>query len=270
MLKSTVLKLLSVNYLHLFYLTIALLVIFSYNVNSAELSEIEARGNLIVGVKDNLRPLGYTDADGNLQGFEIDIAHRLAEELLGNPQAIKFVPLLNQNRLQAVVEDQVDLVIADVSLNSSRQRLVDFSDYYFLSATGIITKKSSQTINLRHSPHKIGVLQYSRAIDQLKYNLPQAELIPVISYQQALALMETEQIDGFAGDITVLTGWQQEYPDYQLLPHFWGGYPLAIVLPKGRQYQSLRDKINQIIKQLKQEGWLQERAKYWGLPTHSN
>jgi polar amino acid transport system substrate-binding protein len=58
----------------------------------------------------------------------------------------------------------------------------------------------------------------------------------------------------------------QQHPEYKLLPYRWGGYPLAIVLPKGRQYQSLRDKINQIIKQLKEEGWLQERAKYWGLP----
>ena len=194
----------------------------------------------------------------------------MTEELFGDKQAVKLVPILNQNRLQAVIEDQVDLVIADVSVNSSRQRIVDFSHHYFLSATGIIIKKSSAPMNLRNSAHKIGILQYSRAIAQIKYNLPKTELIPVASYQEAFTLMEKGEIDGFAGDIPVLTGWQQEHPEYELLPNLWGGYPLAIVLPKGRQYQSLRDKINQIIKQLKQEGWLQERAKYWGLSVKSN
>lgn len=267
MLLSALLKLFSINYLRLLCLTIVLSFIFPNYVNSAELPEIEARGHLIVGVKDNLRPLGYRDADGNLQGFEIDLAYRIAEELLGDQQAIEFIPVLNQQRLTAVIEDQVDLVIASVSLTSSRQRIVDFSDYYLLSATGIVSKKSSMPMRLRHSAHKIGVLQYSRAIDQLKYHLPKTELIPVISYQHALTLIEKGEIDGFAGDITVLTGWTQEYPDYQLLPDLWIGYPLAIVLPKGRKYQSLRDQINQIIKQLKEEGWLQARAKYWGLST---
>jgi len=39
-------------------------------VQSAELDEIEERGKLIVAVKDNLRPLGFRDAAGNLQGLE--------------------------------------------------------------------------------------------------------------------------------------------------------------------------------------------------------
>jgi polar amino acid transport system substrate-binding protein len=80
--------------------------------------------------------------------------------------------------------------------------------------------------------------------------------------------MVSGEIQGFAGDITVLSGWIQENPDYQLLPTIFGGYPLAIALPKGRQYQELRDKVNEVVRKLKQEGWLEERAKYWDLPTN--
>ena len=261
-------------YLNRKYWQAIILIIFFIalpsNVRSAELAEIEARGNLIVGIKDNLRPLGYRDQNGNLAGLEIDIAHRLAEELLGDKEAIEFIPVLNQNRLEIVIEDEVDLVIASVTMTPSRQRLVNFSDYYFLTDIGIIVAKNSLPINLYKFQGKIGVLKNSRAIDELKYNLPELQLTSVISYQQASTLMEKGEIQGFAGDITVLTGWTQQNPQYKLLDNRWGGYPLAIVLPKGRQYQSLRDRVNQIIRQLKQEGWLEERAKFWGLAMDKN
>ena len=262
-------------YLRHFHLFLLLPLIFSFafanQVKSAELAEIEARGNLIVGVKDNLRPLAYQDIEGNLKGFEIDLAKRIAQEILGDEMAIKLVPVANQNRLEVVIKDQVDLVIASVSLNSSRQRIVNFSDYYFLSGTAIIVKQSTVNVNLDNSTLKIGVLQNSRSIDQLKYFAPQLQLIAVTSYQQAFDLIEQGEIQGFAGDITVLTGWQQEYSTvYKILPKIWGGYPLAVVLPKGRQYQPLRDKVNQIIKQLKQEGWLDQKAQQWGLRRIEN
>ncbi|MFN6306782.1 MAG: ABC transporter substrate-binding protein, partial [Microcystis sp.] len=37
-------------------------------------------------------------------------------------------------------------------------------------------------------------------------------------------------------------------------------------LPKGLQYQSLRERVNQAIERLESTGWLAERVNYWGLP----
>ena len=252
-------------------LTVMTIVFFlstAIQVNSAEWQEIQKRGELVIGVKDNLRPLGYRDAQGNLQGLEIDIARRLALELLGDENALQLIPLANQDRIQKVTDVEIDLAIASITVNSSRQRLVNFSDFYYLDGTGIIVKKGQITPNISNFSGKIGVLNNSRSIAQIRYNLPQAKLQAVSSYQQALELMVSGEIQGFAGDITILSGWIQENPDYQLLPTIFGGYPLAIALPKGRQYQELRDRVNGVVRKLKQEGWLEERAKYWDLPTN--
>ena len=186
-------------------------------------------------------------------------------QLLGDAEAVELLPVLNQERLELVTEDKVDLIIASMTINRSRQRLVDFSDYYFISGTGIITKKTSIPLNLQDSSSKIGVLENSRAIAEIKYNLPQVKLVPVTSYQQASELLERGEIQCFAGDLVVLAGWKQENPQLEILPTVYGGYPLAVAMPKGRQYQSLRNKVNRVIRQLKQEGWLTKRAQYWGL-----
>lgn len=268
MLSCKLLNLSRFPYGNVVYLAVTFFFVLSQNVYSAEFSEIEVRGNLIVGVKDNLPPLGYRNSQGNLQGFEIDIARRLALELLGNENALQLIPLNNQDRIQKVTDLEVDLAIASITVNSSRQRLIDFSDFYYLDGTGILVKKGQINPNIRNLSGKIGILNNSRSIAQIRYNLPQVKLQGVSSYQEALELMESGEIRGFAGDITILTGWIQENPDYQLLPTVFGGYPLAIALPKGKQYQELRDKVNEVVRKLKQEGWLEERAKYWNLPTN--
>jgi polar amino acid transport system substrate-binding protein len=61
--------------------------------SAATMTEIQQRGYLNMAVKDNLRPLGFRDDKGNLQGLEIDLAKRLASDLLGKADAVKLQPV---------------------------------------------------------------------------------------------------------------------------------------------------------------------------------
>lgn len=244
---------------------IALLEVTPQLVVAEEWSEIKSRGTLKIAVKDNLRPLGFTDQNGNLAGLEIDLARKLAEELLGNKQALELIPVGNKERLQVVLDEQVNLAIAKVTVTTPRSRIVDFSPYYYLDGTGIITK-NSQIENINDlTRSKIAVLKNSATIAVIKNQLPQATLIGVDSYQAALKLIETKQAEAFAGDRSILTGWIQEYPNYKLLPERLSGEALAIVMPKGLQYQELRSQVDRAIARWQQSGWLQKRIKYWGL-----
>ena len=58
----------------------------------AKLSAIRQRDRLIIGVKDNLHPLGYRSAAGELEGLEITLARQLGQELFDQPIAVKLVP----------------------------------------------------------------------------------------------------------------------------------------------------------------------------------
>ncbi len=233
---------------------------------AAELDEILRRGKLIVAVKDNVRPLGFSDQKGQLQGFEIDVARRLAEELLGDRQAIILQPVTNQERLQMVIDGTVDLVIARVTVTASRNRLVDFSPYYYLDGTGIVAKQSYIKGLQGLETGKIAVLRSSSTIAVIRAEFPQAQLVGVNSYQEALTLLETDAVDAFAGDNSILAGWVQDYPNYRQFPVRLSGEALGVVMPKGLQYASLRDRVNQAILRWQKSGWLQERATFWGLP----
>lgn len=259
------------NYLKLLSLT---LIITTFSllsikpVSGAELEEIITRGKLIVGIKDNTRPLGFYGADGQLQGLEIDLAKRLAEELLGDADAVTLQPISNQERLPAVIEGKVDLAIARVSQNPSRSRLVDFSHAYYLDGTGIVVKDPAVRSIIDLSDRPIAVLNGSDTIADLRSALPRVRLIGVNSYQEALALLEARGAAAFAADNSLLAGWVQQYPNYRQLPVRLSARFLCVVMPKGLQYVKLRERVDQAITRWQQSGWLRERATYWGLPLN--
>jgi polar amino acid transport system substrate-binding protein len=239
---------------------------------AADLETIRERGYLIVGVKDTVRPLGFRDSAGVLQGLEIDLARQLAEELIGDRDAIVLTPLDNDERLRAVY-DRVDVTIAQVSINPSRERLVQFSLPYWLDGTAILipdrcttsTRTCVSPTVTDLSSRTIAVLRDSDAIAALNWQFPYASFVGVESYEAALEQLETGTADAFAGNRSVVIGWAQEYPGYRVLPEYITMRSLAIVLPKGVQYDTLRMAVNDSLESWVASGWLSERIEAWGM-----
>ncbi|MEM9905518.1 MAG: transporter substrate-binding domain-containing protein [Cyanobacteria bacterium P01_D01_bin.44] len=233
---------------------------------SAGLSEIQERGYLIVAIKDNWQPLGFRDETGELVGFEIDIARRLAEALLGDPNAVEFQPVSNLDRVNQVVDGGVDVAIANITVTPQRQRIASFSLPYYHDGVGFLTQSPQIQALEDLRTGQVALLDNSSTVAHVRYILPGATLTPVATYQDALTLLTSQQVDAFAGDVTLLAGWVQQDDSYHLLPDIISIEPLAIVMPKGTQYRPLRREINQLVESWHDEGWLQERANHWGLP----
>jgi polar amino acid transport system substrate-binding protein len=241
--------------------------IFSWQITAqaGTLKEIQQRRKLIVAVKDNLPLLGFRDRAGNLQGLEIDIARKLATEILSDSASVQFVPVANQDRLKVVIEGNVDLTIARVTITPTRSRVVEFSRYYYLDGTGIITKQANIVKNSDLIGKKVAVLNNSTTIATLQYMIPKAKLVGVDTYQQAQVLLNTGKVIAIAADRSLLIGWSKTDPNYYLLPGKLSSEALGIVIPKGLQYDPLRQSIDRSIERWQADGWLQQRIQYWGL-----
>lgn len=250
-----------------FLLSVAAVGWVSSTAYAAELSAIRDRGYLIVGVKDNLRPLGFRNSQNQLQGFEIDVARQLAADLLGDKTAVEFKPLLNQDRLDALLEGDVDLLIARMTITDARSRLVDFSQPYYVDGTAFITRDAAIQ-NLRDlQQQSVAILRGADTIPTVRSLLPSVRLQGVESYAEARTLLETDQVSAFAADAALLTGWIQENPEYRLIPTLISAEALAIAMPKGVQYDELRRQVNQSVSRWQTQGWLRQRIAEWGLPA---
>ena len=245
-----------VNYLNPFWLDKAAI---AFELNS--LSEIQKRGKLVIGVKDNLPPLGFRDLDRNLVGLEIDIARELAKEL---NISIEFVPLKNRDRLIALQNNQVNLAIAQITVTTNRSRLVDFSLPYYTDSTIAIAKRGT-TFQELSQPLAIAVIKNSAAIAVIQSKFPKAAIIGANSYQDGLNALQSGKVKAFAGDRSSLTQWLKSNPDYEIIGQPLAIHSLAIALPRGLQHLELREQVFKIVEKWRKNGWLKERANYWGL-----
>jgi polar amino acid transport system substrate-binding protein len=230
-------------------------------------SEVVSSGQLRVAVKDNLRPLGFRDPEGKLQGFEIELARELGSRLLGSREAVELVPVANVERLQAVAAGEVDLAIAQIGITPDRARQVEFTSAYYQDGPSLVVARSQNWTSwseLRGA--RVAVLRGSNAIAYLNRYLSGVELVPVDSYQEGAELLLKGSVQAWAADRSVLAGWLAEHPQFQFLGSPLGAVGLGIAMPKGLEHAELRLRVRRELENLRAEGWLAERARAWGLP----
>ncbi|NJO86292.1 MAG: transporter substrate-binding domain-containing protein [Synechococcaceae cyanobacterium RM1_1_27] len=198
------------------------------------MDEIIDDGILRVAVKDSLPPLGFQDPNGQLVGFEIDIARELARRLLGSVDAVELIPVTNQDRLAALMSDQVDLVIAQMGVTRGRAREVSFSRPYYLDGIGIMVRADSTFqawADLRD--RRVVALAGSEAVQRVTLSLPATQLLTVSSYQDGLDLLTLQAVEAVVADLSVLAGWLRSNPGYRFLDPPLSTSGLAVVTAKG-------------------------------------
>ncbi|MGW3290916.1 glutamate ABC transporter substrate-binding protein [Streptomyces sp. NPDC001002] len=101
---------------------------------------------LIVGVDTNSYRWGYldpTNASGALEGFDIDLVHRIAQDILGNPDAVSFKAIPTSRRIEAVQKGEVDMVVRTMTITCKRLEQVAFSAPYFKTGQQVLAPKTS-------------------------------------------------------------------------------------------------------------------------------
>ncbi|MCF2969973.1 transporter substrate-binding domain-containing protein [Synechococcus sp. Nb3U1] len=230
-------------------------------------AEIIASGQVRIAVKDNLKPLGFRDPQGELQGFEIELAQEIGSRLLGSEQAVELIPVSNLERLEALIEDRVDLAIAQIGITPDRARQVDFTSAYYQDGPSLVVARSLQWTRWSDvRGGRVAVLQGSSAIPHLNRSLTGVELVAVASYVMGSELLLTGEVQAWAADRSVLAGWLAEHPEYQFLGSPLATVELGIALPKGLERAELRQRVHRELEELRASGWLAERAEAWGLP----
>jgi hydroxyproline transporter system substrate-binding protein len=92
-----------------------------------KLDDVTAAGVLRCGVVIDFPPMGFRDADGRPQGFDVEYCKDLAGSLNVSYQ---ILPLTWTERLPAIVDDKADVVFGGTSITLDRARVVGFSIPY--------------------------------------------------------------------------------------------------------------------------------------------
>ena len=87
---------------------------------AATVDDVKARGKLNCGVTTGLQGFAAPDANGNWEGFDVDVCRAVAAAVLGDPQAVEFVPTTGKTRFTALASGEIDLLARNTTWTFSR------------------------------------------------------------------------------------------------------------------------------------------------------
>jgi polar amino acid transport system substrate-binding protein len=198
------------------------------------LGAIKARGKIVVGVKADYPPFGFLDGDKNV-GLEIDLLHLIARDLLGNPDAIEFVPVVSANRFQYLTTGKVDFLFSTVTVTDQRRQVVDFSAPYMKSGWQILVRRANTSI--ADAPDLAGktvvVVPGSTGEAGVARLVPSANLLKLPQTSEAIQALQSGRADAFVQDTALLYGLTRQYPLYKVVGKSYDDMPIAAACRKG-------------------------------------
>ena len=112
----------------------------SSSKEDTSLTDIQAKGKLVIGLDDNFPPAGYRDDSGELVGFDIDFARAVCEKL---GVEADFQPTEWAGVVLSLKNGDIDCIWNALSMTEERQKEIAFSRCYAVANNVIIVAKGS-------------------------------------------------------------------------------------------------------------------------------
>ena len=150
---------------------------------------------LRVGVDAPYPPFAEMDKDGNLTGFDVDMAYALCKEL-GRTCDVCAVPF--DSLIPFILEDKIDIAVAGMGASEERKKLVDFTERYFRSLSVFIEREGTLTAI---APETVKGLRVGTQEDTLQTRYLQKNfgdsitLVQVKSHDELFHLLKDNKID---------------------------------------------------------------------------
>ena len=224
-------------------------------------------GKLVVGTENTNEPMNFTESDGSLAGFDIELIYRFAAALNMSVE-IKVMPYLDL--YTAVEKSTVDLAIASMDKEEGIGRDILFSENYIECPAAIMTRKSiykpapGKGGDSMKSPQELAgslsaILTGSKYGAECKELLPHTKFILTENRESACSILVSNKIDSMLVEEPLARSCVAMYPGIQIasiIKH--ESYSFA--MPQG---SPLYRAVNRVIAGLKDSGELEDLAAKW-------
>jgi polar amino acid transport system substrate-binding protein len=196
----------------------------------SQLDVVLKRDKLIVGTYSTSPPLAYVDDNGNLVGFEIDLAHQLAKDLLGDPNKVEFVVMQSDGRFPAVLSGKIDVGMCSTTITPDRAIRVAFTYPYIDAGSAVLARKDAnihKIMELNDPKYTWAILNVPPSIERLKLVLPNVKQLLLDSPSALFLAVKTGRATAFSIDKPIADFYAGENDD--LVRVDASGTPFALV-----------------------------------------
>ena len=212
---------------------------------------------LTVGVLSDAAPFSSENMETReFEGFEIELARALAQDAVGKDVEIVFEPVTKATRIPMVQGNEVDMLLATLSITDERREVLDFSVPYYSSPNGIMVTEDSPITKVSElAGAKLCVPQGSAVWDSFRGSLEKMpeyaklpdsfDLVELPSPADCLlALRQGRGVDVVVNDASTLTGQIAEVGGVRMLDELIGADDNVFGIAFNQQNTALREAID--------------------------
>lgn len=217
----------------------------------------------IIGVDDQFPPLGYRDADGNIVGFDIDLAKEAAERL-GMELEVQQIDW-SAKELE-LSQGNIDAIWNGLTITPERAEQMLFTDPYLENDQVVVVANGSDIKSISDLAGKtVGLQKSSSAEEALEADPIADEVAEVVSYDEnvsALQDLALGRTDAVVVD-SVVANWYiaDNDADYTILSESLSPEQYGVAVAKDNE--ELRDKLNEILAEIKSDGTGAKISEEW-------
>ncbi|MDN3614573.1 MAG: ABC transporter substrate-binding protein [Vibrio gallaecicus] len=225
------------------------------------------------GIEGAYPPFSWTEADGSLKGFDVDMANALCTEM---QVKCKIVAQDWDGIIPSLLARKYDAIIAAMSITEERKKKIDFTGKYALIPNKFIAKKGAGINFDDLSGQKIAVQRATTHDKYLTDNYgDKVSIVRYGSFDEAYLDLANGRVVAVLGDASALEegvlnkagGEAYEFVGPSLTDPKWFGDGFGIALRK--QDKDLTKKLDAAILSLREKGVYQDiAAKYFNYDVY--
>ena len=175
---------------------------------AAAVAAIRARGRLVVGLDIGSNLFSFRDPiTGEITGFDVDIAGEVARDIFGTPSQVEYRILSSADRITALQNNSVDIVVKTMTITCERRQLVNFSTVYLTAYQRILAPRESaisQASDL--SGKRVCVARGTTSLSRVQQIAPPPIIVTVVTWADCLVALQQREVDAVSTDDSILAG----------------------------------------------------------------
>lgn len=198
------------------------------------MEKIQARGRLIAGVDQNTYLMGFRNSfSGEIEGFDVDMARKVAEAIFGDPTKIQFKVLTSDERIPALERGDVDIVVRTMTITCERLQRVNFSTVYYQAGQRVLVPRSSPINGIGSlGGKKVCATKGSTSLSNVANAPSKPTAVAVPDWTDCLVMLQQNQVDAISTDDTILAGLAAQDPYTAVVGDRFTQEPYGMAMPK--------------------------------------
>lgn len=228
------------------------------------LSDIKAKGQFIVGLDDSFPPMGFKDDNGNIVGFDIDMATEAAKRM--GVKAI-FKPVQWDGIILSLNNKDIDVIWNGLTITEKRKEQISISKPYLENKQIIVVTNASAIKDKSGlAGKKVGLQLGSSSETALTSDTVVSKSIKEVkkynNNTEALMDLTTGRIDAVVIDEVVGRYYVQKKPGvYKILNDNFGSEQYGVGLRKNDK--TFLDELNKTLDAMKADGTADKISEKW-------